>query len=654
MTHPGVGPALPPPSPGDDDAGTLGRDPAFVLPRRVAAWAEQDPDRRFLTEVTGRTTTYGQTWTAVRRWATWLDTLGIRPGHRVVSMLPASIDAVLLWLATGAAGALEVPVDPALRGTFLRHVLTDSGARVCLVRPEFADLVRGSGVPGLEVVEVPREGCPADALAPADVTALPAPEDAGCVIYTSGTTGLPKGVVISWAQMTASIGRIPRSWLSASDAVYVCHPMFHVTGRTPLLSMSDVGGRVVLRERFSATAFLDDVRAHGCTSTTAYVPLVLATPEQPDDADNPLRVVFGTHNLPLSLRFARRFDLQVLEAYGSTEIGFPLVQRSPVPDHDRRWCGSPRPGYELRIVGQDGVDLPDGSVGELWVRPPARPLMLLEYLNQPEATAAATAGGWYRTGDAMVRHPNGLFEFIDRMKDTIRRHGENISSAAIEAVVTADPAVAECAVIGVPDPVAGQAVALALVPAAEGFDPAALWQRLQDLLPKYALPGYVVVLHELPRTPTNKVRKTELVAALDLGSAWTPSPLGSGVVEQTTLTAIVGRYWDGLWSGHDLSVVDELIGEPYIRHSSAGTRSLSHKDLKREIAEAWRLLHDPETTIDDQVETGDRVWTRATTAGINLDTGARSVLTWLVVHRLAGGRIVESWSATLPGVDWRR
>ena len=125
-------------------------------------------------------------------------------------------------------------------------------------------------------------------------------------------------------------------------------------------------------------------------------------------------------------------------------------------------------------------------------------------------------------------------------------------------------------------------------------------------------------------------------------------------MEQRTLTAIVGRYWDGLWTRHDLSVVDELIGEPYIRHSSAGTRTLSRKDLKREIAEAWRLLHDPETTIDDQVETGDRVWTRATTAGINLDTGAPSVLTWLVVHRIAGGRIVESWSATLPGVDWRR
>lgn len=140
---------------------------------------------------------------------------------------------------------------------------------------------------------VERDACPADHAVLADGLQFPAPADPSCVIYTSGTTGVPKGVVISWAQMAASIGRIPRSWLSERDCVYDCHPMFHMTGRTPLLVMSDVGGRVVLRERFSASAFLDDFRAEGCTSTTAYVPLVLATPERDDDADNPLRVVWG-------------------------------------------------------------------------------------------------------------------------------------------------------------------------------------------------------------------------------------------------------------------------------------------------------------------------------------------------------------------------
>jgi SnoaL-like polyketide cyclase len=117
---------------------------------------------------------------------------------------------------------------------------------------------------------------------------------------------------------------------------------------------------------------------------------------------------------------------------------------------------------------------------------------------------------------------------------------------------------------------------------------------------------------------------------------------------------IVGRYWDGLWRRRDLSVVDELIGESYVRHSSAGTRSLTRTEFKGELKQAWRLLHDPTTTIEDQVSDGDNVWTRATTVGINLDTGETSVVTWLVVHRVSGGRVVEAWVASLPGVDWRR
>jgi SnoaL-like domain len=125
-------------------------------------------------------------------------------------------------------------------------------------------------------------------------------------------------------------------------------------------------------------------------------------------------------------------------------------------------------------------------------------------------------------------------------------------------------------------------------------------------------------------------------------------------VEAEDARAIVERYWDGLWRRRDLSVVDDLIGEPYVRHSSAGTRSLTRAEFKRELTRAWQLLSSPATTIEDQVADGTKVWTRATTQGLNLDTGEPSVVTWLVVHRLGGGRIVEAWIASLPGVDWRR
>jgi hypothetical protein len=124
-------------------------------------------------------------------------------------------------------------------------------------------------------------------------------------------------------------------------------------------------------------------------------------------------------------------------------------------------------------------------------------------------------------------------------------------------------------------------------------------------------------------------------------------------VDQQASTSIVQRYWDGLWNRRDLTVIEELIAEPYVRHSSTGTRSLTRAQFKREVRESWQLLHDPATTVDDQVTAEDRIWTRATTTGVNLDTGQTSVVTWLVVHRVADGQIAESWSATLPGVDWR-
>jgi carnitine-CoA ligase len=522
-------PKQPPPGydvgPEDDDAGRIAPDPAYVLPRRIAAWAAQDPDRLFLVEVDGRSLTYGQTWDAVGRWATRLEELGVRAGDRLVTMLPSSIDAVVVWLAAGCLRALEVPVNPELRGTFLEHVLSDSGARCALVRPEFAELLDGSRI----ATHTAHRGDNLAGVPSTVTTALPEPHDPSCVIYTSGTTGPAKGVVLSWSQFAATIGRIPRSWLSAEDAVFGFSPMFHVTGRTPLLAMSDVGGRVVLRERFSASTFLDDVRRYGCTSMTVNAGLVLETPEQPNDRDNPMRVVFAGHNATMARRFAQRFDVHVIDAYGSTEAGFPLMARWMGDEGAPTVPGRLRRGYQARVVDENKAEVPAGAPGELLLKPPARPLVMLGYLNRPDATEAAFDGDWYRTGDAVTRDEDGGFLFVDRMRDTIRRMGENISSSQVEAVVAADDEVADCAVVGVPDRLAGHEVLLAVVPrSGAALDPAALYSRLTERLARYMLPAYVVVCDDLPRTPTQKVQKTGLLERLDLASAWRPEPARRG------------------------------------------------------------------------------------------------------------------------------
>jgi carnitine-CoA ligase len=390
--------------------------------------------------------------------------------------------------------------------------------------PEFVPVVKESGVEGIDIV-VAALDAPIGAPIPGGVVpldTLPGPDGASCVIYTSGTTGPAKGVVISWAQMSANIGRIPRGWLSPDDAVYSPWPMFHVTGRSPMMSMADIGGRVVLRERFARSDFWADVRTHRCTSATvgAAVPLLLAEPERDDDADNPLRIVLFGRVGQDGRRFLDRFDATGISFYGSTEVGFPIGNR-PIAPGTEHLAGCLRPGYEGRVVDDAGDDVAAGSVGELWIRPPDRRLILVEYLNQPRRTANAIVDGWYRTGDAFRQHPDGSFEFVDRMGDTIRRFGENISSAALESAVMGDSEVLECAAVGVASPVTGHDVLLFVVaqPGAV-IDPALLAGRLADHLPRYMRPNYIAVVDELPRTPNGKIRKVDLAEAVDLGTAW--------------------------------------------------------------------------------------------------------------------------------------
>jgi crotonobetaine/carnitine-CoA ligase len=298
--------------------------------------------------------------------------------------------------------------------------------------------------------------------------------------------------------------------------------MFHVTGRSPLVTMCATGGRVVFRERFSARATMDDVRNFGCTTGTFHAALLLALPPSPDDADNPLEAVFAGHNAALAAEFGRRFGVRCYDLYGSTEVGFPLVLSDP-PDLERMWCGRVRDGYRAQVVDEHGHPVADGVPGELWIRPGHRLMIMIGYLGRPEATERALAGGWYRTGDIVIRHADGNFEFVHRAGDTIRRMGENISSTAVEAVVDEHPQLVACAVVGVPDTVAGQEILIAAEVVENGtLDAPALYDWMTSRLPKHTLPKYLALVDALPRTPTNKVRKTGLLDMIDLAAAWKP------------------------------------------------------------------------------------------------------------------------------------
>jgi len=453
----------------------------MVLPARIAYWAAREPDRPFLIEVGGRSATYGAFHRELLAWSQALRDAGVEPGDRIGSLLPPSVDAHLLWMAASCIGAVEVPIDPDLRGDFLDHVVADARLKWCVAPP-------GHAVP-----EGPTRISPNADAEPVPLDRYPHPQDPSCILYTSGTTGPAKGVIVPWGQIAATIGRIPREWLTANDAVYAPWPMFHVTGRSPLASMADVGGRVVLREHLSIREFWSDITVHGCTSTTigAVAPLLLdaAAPQS-----HPLRWAFMAPRGDVSVAVQERFGVRVIGNYGSTEAGFPIVNRR-MDRSTAHLAGWLRPGYAARVADD----------GELWVRPPAPEVMFAGYVGGP------AAGEWYATGDVMRRHDDGSFEFVDRRRDTIRRFGENISATAVEAMVITEQDVVECAVVGMASAVTGQEVLLVVV---GDVDPANLYERLVPRLPPHALPAVIGVRAHLPKTPTGKVRK-QLVEMAD-------------------------------------------------------------------------------------------------------------------------------------------
>jgi crotonobetaine/carnitine-CoA ligase len=505
----------------DDRPLEIACDPRSVATTCIRDWAAREPRRPFFTEVGGRSLDYGDFHRELLQWCTWLSAQGVGPGDRVGSFLPASIDACMVWLAAGLIGALEVPFNPALRGEFLRHQLRDAAPRLLLARPEASEWLAPALQPGQRLVAVPRDASPVAGETPAVVERYPQPDDIACVIYTSGTTGAAKGVEVPWAEMNSTLGRIPLNWLNGDDAVYAPWPMFHVTGRTPVVSMAYYGGRVVSREGLSVSHFWSDIREYGCTSTTVgtAVPLLLAQPEAPGDRDNPLRIAFGNAAGAMNVEFQRRFDVRLILTYGSTEAGFFLINRQVDADSCDT-VGRPRPGYEVKVIDTDGNPVADGEPGELCVRPPAPAMIFAGYLNNPAATAAAKRDGWYHTGDAVRRLADGTYRFVDRIKDTIRRFGENISGTALEVEINRQPLVEESCVLPVPSAISGHEIALLVTSRAEDFSAEELFDALAKTLPRHMLPSYIGRLEAFPKTPTGKVQKALLRETLNVATLW--------------------------------------------------------------------------------------------------------------------------------------
>ncbi len=485
------------------------------------------PDQTFLTEVNGAHVTFQQFYDRTQEWVSILKAAGVDEGDRVGVLLSTSIEAHCVWLACAWLKAWEVPINNAFKGPMLRHVLDDAGVSCLIVQPAFvpqlAEIVNSCESVSKVVVTEPADAAgitcsvhlAADLMGLESVThALPplTAGDVASVIYTSGTTGPSKGCVVPWGEFFWGLD-IFQPTRDGTDCHYCPFPINHLSGKVPIYNMLAFSGKVVLKERFSTDAFWSDIRHHQCTTTIllgGLASFIFRQPASDDDANNPLRTILMGPALPEYREFEARFDVRIVAAYGMTEIAWPFMSLpGQLPNGET--CGVLREGWEVRIVDANGDIVGDGEIGELWVRCAHPESMMKEYINRPDATKTAWEGGWFHTGDAMKRDADGNYYFVDRIKDAIRRRGENISSFEVENYIKLHPAVLDCAAIAVAADTGEDEVKTIIVPKPDqSLDPEDLIRFLIPRMPDFMIPRYVEIADALPITPTNKVRKKEL------------------------------------------------------------------------------------------------------------------------------------------------
>lgn len=489
--------------------------------------ANRAPDEVFAVFHTG-SWTMGETLRRSRAVATGLAELDIGPGEHVASWLPNGPEGLLSLFGTNLAGAVQVPLNTAYRGGLLEHALNLVQAPLLVAHHELINrldglhlpwlrrlvVVGGTDVPALPGVEVfPWEQLESADPTPPDNSRRANAWDDMVIIYTSGTTGPSKGVRCSAYHHQGFAEWFRVGDLGADDRALISLPLFHVGGTGWVYAMLDWGGSVGLLPRFSTSTFWHDVRRLGATTATMIGSMgtfLLQESPQPDDADNPLRIALATPHIPEWERFAERFGVQLWSGYAMSEVPGPL--RSVFPGGNLAGAGEMLPdGWQVRLVDEHDLEVPVGTPGELVVRHD-RPWKITHgYLGMPEATAEAWQNGWFHTGDVMTRDSDGTYYFVDRRKDALRRRGENISSAEVEAEIRAHPDVVDAAVVAVPAQESDDDVLAFVVPAGgTTVDPAELLAFLIPRMPHYMVPRYIDLVNELPLTPTGKVRKVEL------------------------------------------------------------------------------------------------------------------------------------------------
>ena len=485
------------------------------IPELLKQRTAEHPDKIFLiSEADKRQFTYREFEVVVGRVAGLLAANNVRKGDVVSLLLPNSVEYVIAYFACWQIGALAGPINSLLKAQEIGYVISDSESKLLLVASEFVTRIENDNFIVFDDVEQVQAE-PIDA-APIDT------DDEAIIIYTSGTTGKPKGCLLTHGNVIANARQIS-SWLgfTQADRLLTIMPLFHMNAvSVTTMSALYAGGSTVVSTKFSASRFwqiISDYQISSFGSVATMLSMLLSTyPDGVPPGLNTQQLRFamcGSAPVPAEVmkRFEETFKCLVVEGYGLSESTCRSTFNPP--DQRRRpgSCGLPI-GNEMRVVDDDDRDVGDGELGEIVLRGEN---ILKGYYNNPDATATAFRNGWFHTGDIGYRDADGFYYIVDRKSDMIIRGGENIYPREIDEVLYQHPSIAAAAAVGVPDSLYGEEVAAVIV-LKDGAK--VLEQEVIDFcksrLADYKCPKTVHFVHDIPKGPTGKLLKRELVKML--------------------------------------------------------------------------------------------------------------------------------------------
>jgi carnitine-CoA ligase len=484
--------------------------------------AEMDPDSVVLVNA-GRRWTAADLLTESTRIAGGLLELGVKGGDRVALLLDNGCEFVASIYALALIGAVQVPVNTAYRGAWLQRLLDSSAPSAIIFDYQYLGQILMGSASNRAIVAVGKEAghqqeggvVPWSDLSGSVPLRQADAREPCAIIYTSGTTGRSKGAVLAHRYyLVEAAAFICRAGMSREDVYVTCTPMFHGMAQlSGLMAPMLAGARTVALSRFSASGFWRSCAEEGATAFGAVgsmAQMLLNQPASSGDRRHSVRWALAVGVSRQSWNeFNARFGVTLLNAFGLTETG--LLSCSSPEDSASGSAGTPLPHYEVAIHDSSGEQVPSGTVGEIVCRPRVAGKIMLGYHGMPSETLERMRDLWFHTGDAGFIDASGEIHFVDRMKDAIRRRGENISSFEVEETLGCHPAIADIAAYPVPSDIGEDEVMIAVV-LAEGvtLDVSSFTRFSQEQLPRFAAPRYLRVVDELPRTPTLKVQKHAL------------------------------------------------------------------------------------------------------------------------------------------------